>query len=264
MRKIPARRRFSQNFLTDSFVLDSLIETIAPQQNESFLEIGPGRGALTKYFIQKTKQMHAVEIDRDLILLLKKEFPNLNLIEGDVLKIEFEKILKNPVRWVGNLPYHISSSFLLLLKKYKSLFLNGFFVLQKEVVERLIAQPHSKNYGRLSVVMQYDFHLEKCLDIPPESFNPPPKVFSSLIKITPKNEKNNHLTVEHYSIFEKLVQLAFQQRRKMLKNAWANWVTEKDAESCHIHLNQRAEELHYTDFVRLTQFLIQNKNEALF
>ena len=243
----------------DSNVLESLMEYIAPQKEDWMVEIGPGRGALTHYLIQKTNHLCAVEIDKDLILFLKKNYPHLKLIEGDVLNVDFEKEFnQKPHRFVGNLPYNISSPFLLLLKKYKPLFLNGYFVLQKEVVERLAALPHSKSYGRLSVMMQYDFNCEKCFEIPPECFYPAPKVTSALIKITPKNEKNNRLTVENDILFEKIVFSAFQQRRKMLKNTLKKFVNEEIAKKCEIDLNQRAENLHVADYVRLVNFIREN------
>ena len=254
--KITARRRFGQNFLMDESVIDSLIRSIAPASDDFFVEIGPGRGALSTALLAYSQNLMAIEIDRDLIVFLNQKLPNLKIIAGDVLNVDFS-IFKN-FRLVGNLPYNISTPLLIRLKECKAQMIDAHLMLQREVVERLTAAPNTSIYGRLSIAMQCDFHIQKCFEIPPQAFYPTPKVTSSWVRLK-KIEKNSAFTVENRKIFDFVVQKAFAQRRKMLRNTLRGILNEKAAQLCNIDLSARAENLSVADFVRIANFLNKEK-----
>ena len=243
-----ARRRFGQNFLTDASVVDSLIKSIAPKRDDFLIEIGPGRGALTSALLAHCQNLTAIEIDRDLIALLKAKFPSLKIISGDVLNVDFSTLPN--YRLVGNLPYNISTPILIRLKNFKESMIDAHFMLQKEVVDRMVAEPNTAAYGRLSVALQCDFTITKCFEIPPECFSPAPKVVSAWVKI----QKNSTFTVENRARFDAIIQQAFGQRRKMLRNTLRNVLNEESARACGIDLNARAENLSVADFVRIANF----------
>ncbi len=248
MPKIFARRRFGQNFLNDESVVDSLIKSIAPKADDFLIEIGPGRAALTSALLAYSKNLTVIEIDRDLVAFLKAKFPNLNIIADDVLKVDFSNFPN--FRLVGNLPYNISTPILIRLKHLKKNLIDAHFMLQKEVVDRMVATPNTAAYGRLSVALQCDFKITKCFEIPPEAFTPAPKVTSAWVKI----QKNSAFTVENRQRFDFVLKQAFSQRRKTLRNTLRHILNEESARACHIDLNARAENLSVLDFVRIANF----------
>ncbi|MEQ1583403.1 MAG: 16S rRNA (adenine(1518)-N(6)/adenine(1519)-N(6))-dimethyltransferase RsmA, partial [Candidatus Nitrotoga sp.] len=181
-----ARKRFGQNFLVDEQIISDIIRVIRPEAADIMVEIGPGLGALTRPLLQRLNQLHVVEIDRDIIARLEKDYPQDKLIihAGDALKFDLAQ-LSAPLRIVGNLPYNISSPLLFHFSDYCERIRDMHFMLQNEVVERMVAEPSTPAYGRLSVMLQYRFHMEKLLDVPPESFRPSPKVDSAIVRMIP-------------------------------------------------------------------------------
>ncbi|CAB9543263.1 SSU rRNA (adenine(1518)-N(6)/adenine(1519)-N(6))-dimethyltransferase (EC [Bathymodiolus brooksi thiotrophic gill symbiont] len=240
-----ARKRFGQNFLTDNRVIERIVAVIAPKFNDNLLEIGPGQGAMTLPLLEQVKKLNVIEIDRDLIaLLIGFDKDNLVIHEGDALKFDLST-LPNPIRVVGNLPYNISSPILFHLLENREKITDMTFMLQKEVVERIVADKGSKIYGRLSVMIQAFFEAELIFIVPPESFNPAPKVDSAIIylKPLPKTE------VKNMAIFEKIVKASFAQRRKTLRNCLKLHLSQ---EQTAIDLSQRAEMLAVQDFITLS------------
>lgn len=242
-----ARKRFSQNFLKDQDILSKMQQAIAASAATHILEIGPGRGALTEQIIGlKPESLRAIEIDRDLAALLKQRWcRSLTLIEGDVLKESLSQMhLEKPIQLtVGNLPYNISTPFLLKFQEELP-FCPGLFLIQKEVAERIAAQPGCKDYGRLTLMLQRSFSSEILFDVPPESFTPVPAVNSSFILLKPL-EQPPVLPAG----FEDLVKDAFGMRRKTLRNALARW--EIDYDAAQISPQSRAEELSLNQYVSL-------------
>jgi 16S rRNA (adenine1518-N6/adenine1519-N6)-dimethyltransferase len=240
-----ARKRFGQNFLTDNRVIERIVAVIAPKFNDNLLEIGPGQGAMTLPLLEQVKKLNVIEIDRDLIaLLISFDKDNLVIHEGDALKFDLGT-LPNPIRVVGNLPYNISSPILFHLLENREKITDMTFMLQKEVVERIVADKGSKIYGRLSVMIQAFFEAELIFIVPSESFNPAPKVDSAIIylKPLPKTE------VKNMAIFEKIVKASFAQRRKTLRNCLKLHLSQ---EQTAIDLSQRAEMLAVQDFITLS------------
>ncbi len=243
-----ARKRFGQNFLIDDTIIEHIIAAIAPKKDDNLLEIGPGTGAITLPLLEKVSQLHAIEIDTNLVALLKSfKKNNLDLHQGDILKFDLNT-LPRPLRIVGNLPYNISSPILFHLLEYRMRIQDMTFMLQKEVVERITAKNGSKIYGRLSVIMRAFFSVELLFIVPPESFNPAPKVKSAIIHLKPLIKT----PVSNKPLFTKLVAAAFSQRRKTLKNCLKSFLTQQQTE---IDLSQRAEMLTLADFITLTQDL---------
>lgn len=243
--KHTARKRFGQNFLTDARIVDRIIATIAPKKNDNLLEIGPGKGAMTLPLLEELNQLHVIEIDTDLIALLQS-FGKENLIihQGDALKFDVSK-LPAPLRVVGNLPYNISSPILFHLLNNREYIQDMIFMLQKEVVERMVASNDNKTYGRLSVMIQAFFEVEMIFVVPPESFEPAPKVDSAIVYLKPL-EKN---LIDDITVFEKIVKASFAQRRKTLRNCLKSLLTQ---EQTSIDLSQRAEMLSVNEFITLT------------
>lgn len=241
-----ARKRFGQNFLVDTKVVDRIVATIAPKADDNLLEIGPGQGAMTLPLLEKLDQLHVIEIDRDLIVLLES-FDKNNLIihQGDAMKFDLSA-LPTPMRVVGNLPYNISSPILFHLLQNRAMVQDMTFMLQKEVVERIVATHGNKIYGRLSVMMQAFFEVELIFVVPPESFDPAPKVDSAIVYLKPLFQP----LINNTSVLEKVVKAAFAQRRKTLKNCLKSLLTQ---EQTSIDLSQRAEMLSVADFITLTQ-----------
>lgn len=246
---IQARKRFGQNFLHDRHIIDKIIKAVRPESREHLIEIGPGRGALTFPLLERTKQFSAIEIDRDLIKFLKDHAPReFNLIAGDALKINlpsvFPGVLLHTV--VGNLPYNISTPLLFHLLAFRDYIDEMFFMLQKEVVLRMAASPGSKEYGRLSVMVQYCCEVEPLFQVPPGAFTPPPQVNSMMVRLKPYTA-SPYGEITNLVAFNKIVQLAFNQRRKTLHNA---------LKSASIPLptdlaGKRAEELSIKEYVAL-------------
>lgn len=253
MKHIP-RRRFGQNFLVDSGIIGAIVGAIDPRRGDTVVEIGPGLGALTEPLLARLDRLHVVEIDRDLIARLKKQYPpeRLAIHEGDALACDFAAIGRD-LRLVGNLPYNISTPLLFHLADYGDKVRDMHFMLQKEVVERMVAVPGDGDFGRLSVMLQYRFHLEWLLDVPPESFDPPPKVQSAVVRLIPKAA--TELTAKNPERFASLVQTAFAQRRKMLRNTLKGVLNEADFAALGIDPTLRPEDLAVEDYLRIANSL---------
>jgi len=239
-----ARKRFGQNFLVDQQVINQIVSTIAPKKMDSIIEIGPGKGALTFPLIDHLDHIHVIEIDRDLISLLqKKSNKKITIHESDALVFNFDQFTKN-IRIVGNLPYNISSPLLFHLLNYRDSIIDMTFMLQKEVVDRIVAAPGSKVYGRTSVIMQAFFDTELMFVVPKESFDPQPKIESAILYLKTKSEP----LVQNLRPLEEIVKIAFSQRRKTLKNCLKSVLNQSQTD---IDLSQRAEMLSVENFVTL-------------
>jgi len=258
-----ARKRYGQNFLVDMGVIDSIVELIRPQRGERMVEIGPGLGALTGPLIERLATpeapLHAVELDRDLIGRLKNKFgARLELHEGDALAFDFGALAaasaadaKPSLRIVGNLPYNISSPLLFHLVSFAPCVIDQHFMLQNEVVDRMVAEPGSKAFSRLSVMLQYRYVIDKLLDVPPESFEPPPKVDSAIVRMIPYAP--HELPSVNPATLGELVTAAFSQRRKMLRNTLAAYRDQVDFEALGFDLARRAEDVPVDEYVRVAQ-----------
>ena len=241
-----ARKRFGQNFLIDSQIIERIVATIAPKDDDKLIEIGPGKGALTLPLLENLKTMKVIEIDRDLISILESQnHKNLNVIQADALNFNFSE-LKQKSRIVGNLPYNISSPLLFHLLDHRHNIIDMTFMLQKEVVDRIVAPHGSKTYGRLSVMMQAFFEVDLMFTVPKESFDPQPKIESAIIYLKPKEST----TLTESVLLEKVVKAAFSQRRKTLKNCLKLILSQ---EQTNIDLSRRAEMLSVDEFIHLTQ-----------
>ena len=239
-----ARKRFGQNFLVDQQVINQIVSTIAPKRMDSIIEIGPGKGALTCPLIDHLDHIHVIEIDRDLISLLQKmSNKKITTHESDALVFNFDQFTKN-IRIVGNLPYNISSPLLFHLLNYRDSIIDMTFMLQKEVVDRIVAAPGSKVYGRTSVIMQAFFDTELMFVVPKESFDPQPKIESAILYLKTKSEP----LVQNLKPLEGIVKIAFSQRRKTLKNCLKSVLNQSQTD---IDLSQRAEMLSVENFVTL-------------
>ena len=243
-----ARKRFGQNFLVDHGVIDEIVRAIAPRPGESLVEIGPGLGALTNPVVERGERLTVVELDRDLAARLRKR-SELNVIESDVLKVDFAQLATDAgqkLRIIGNLPYNISSPILFHLLPIADHVVDQHFMLQKEVVDRMVASPGNKDYSRLSVMLQWRYDMENVVAVPPESFDPPPKVDSAVVRMVPlPNPPQVDLAV-----FEKMVAVAFSQRRKILRHTLGAWITEQGL-STDFDLQRRAEEVPVAEYVAL-------------
>lgn len=241
-----ARKRFGQNFLIDERIIERIIAAIAAKKEDTVLEIGPGQGALTLPLLEQLNQLHVIEIDRDLIARLQ-DMNNDKLIihQSDALKFDLTTLPEN-LRVVGNLPYNISSPILFYLLDNRTRVKDMTFMLQKEVVERMVAKHGSKTYGRLSVMMQAFFELELLFIVPPESFDPPPKVESAIVYLKPLQQT----IISNITTFEMIVKKAFSQRRKTLRNCLKSLINQTQTS---IDLTLRAEMLSVDDFIQLTQ-----------
>jgi len=249
MRHVP-RKRFGQNFLTDESVIAAIIDAIAPEPRDLLAEIGPGLGALTRPLARALERLHVIEIDRDIIAWLRTEFPatRVTVHEGDALEFDFTA-LGAPLRVVGNLPYNISTPLLFHLARHAGAVRDIHAMLQKEVVERMIAAPSTSEYGRLSVMLQYRFEMERILEVPATAFDPVPKVESAVIRLTPYSRLPHPARDE--TAFGKIVAAAFSQRRKTLRNALKGNFGAADFERLGVDAGLRAQDLGVADFVRL-------------
>ncbi|MDO9422375.1 MAG: 16S rRNA (adenine(1518)-N(6)/adenine(1519)-N(6))-dimethyltransferase RsmA [Herminiimonas sp.] len=255
MKHIP-RKRFGQNFLTDDGVLNNIILAINPQPQDTMVEIGPGLAAMTRLLLQGVEQMHVVELDRDLVERLKKTFDPKKLIihSADALQFDFSSIpvpIGSKLRVVGNLPYNISSPLLFHLAEIAPYVQDQHFMLQKEVVERMVAEPGSKTYGRLSVMLQWRYKMELMFIVPPTAFDPPPRVESAIVRMIPL-EHPLHCDQEK---LEQVVLKAFSQRRKVIRNCLAGMFTENDLIEVGIDPQLRAETIPLAQYVALANRL---------
>ena len=254
-----AKKRFGQNFLQDQAVIDQIVYAIHPQENDNIIEIGPGLGAMTKPILTAIKQMTVIELDRDVIPKLQKNCANLgelNIVEADVLTVDFSALsLKRaglearPYRIIGNLPYNISTPLLFYLMQYRDQIKDMHFMLQKEVVDRMAAEPNTKTYGRLSVMMQFFCEVEPLFIVPPEAFLPAPKVDSMIVRLKPR--QNLNVSDEFIQKLSEVVQKAFSQRRKTIWNNLKGFI---DAETIiAVGEKNRAENLSVDSYVQITE-----------
>lgn len=254
MRHSP-RKRFGQNFLQNQHVIDDILRAINPQAEDNILEIGPGLGALTQPLLRKVNQLTAVEIDTDLQHYLS-ELPiakgKLRLIGADALTIDYSEFGQN-LRVVGNLPYNISTPILIRLLKFIPYIEDMYFMLQKEVVDRMAAGPGTKAYGRLSVMLQYHCEVEHLFDVPPEAFDPQPKVDSAIVRLIPyRNSPFEAVPVED---LERLVATAFGMRRKTLTNNLKGVVSLAQLNDLGIEGGKRPEQISVSEYVQLAKFI---------
>ncbi|MCC6067938.1 16S rRNA (adenine(1518)-N(6)/adenine(1519)-N(6))-dimethyltransferase RsmA [Ferrovum sp. PN-J185] len=255
MTKHIARKRFGQHFLVDQSITYNIIKLAHFCREDSVVEIGPGLGALTHPLLKELDHLTLIELDRDLIHYWQQQTQyksQITIVESDVLQVDFKQF-PNHFRLIGNLPYNISTPLLFHLTMSADKWRDAHFMLQKEVVDRLTAQPGSGDYSRLTVMMSYRFHLEHLFDVPPSAFNPPPKVMSAIIRLIPKSM--DRLTAHNEKLFAQVVMDAFSQRRKMLRSTLKKWVNESQWEQLAIDPQRRAETLSVDDFVKIANFL---------
>jgi 16S rRNA (adenine1518-N6/adenine1519-N6)-dimethyltransferase len=255
-----ARRRFGQNFLVSPGIIRKIVDAVAPRAGDTVVEIGPGLGALTEPLLERIDQLHVVEIDRDLIARLRQRFPpeRLSIHEGDALEFDFGALkTAGPLKIVGNLPYNISSPLLFHLVPFAPQVYDMHFMLQKEVVDRMVATPGSKDFGRLSVMLQYRYHMERLFIVPPGAFNPAPKVDSAIVRMIPVDfsKVGADATAKEPLLFAKVVTAAFSQRRKMLRNTLRDFISEAALATLGITPTARAEDIAVADYVRLANTL---------
>ena len=248
-----ARKRFGQHFLTDAAIIDAIVAAIAPQPGQAMVEIGPGLAALTQPLVERLGRLAVIELDRDLAARLRQH-GQLDVIESDVLKVDFAQVAvrlsATKLRVVGNLPYNISTPILFHLLRYVDHIGDQHFMLQKEVIERMVAAPATSAYGRLSVVLQWRYAMENLLFVPPESFDPPPRVDSAVVRMLPRADA----APVPLPLLEELVQVAFSQRRKLLRHTLGRWL-EARAFAGAFDLQRRAEEVPVAQYVALAEAL---------
>jgi len=246
-----ARKRFGQHFLSDGGIIDAIVREIAPQPGDAMVEIGPGLAALTQPLVERLGRLTVIELDRDLARRLR-EHAQLEVIESDVLKVDFaalaERFPSKPLRVVGNLPYNISTPILFHLLGYAHLVADQHFMLQKEVIDRMVAKPATSDYSRLSVMLQWRYKMEDVLFVPPESFDPPPRVDSAVVRMVPLATPP---AVDAARLGE-IVQVAFSQRRKLLRHTLGKWLQEHGFEG-EFDVQRRAEEVPVDEYVALAQ-----------
>lgn len=251
-----ARKRFGQHFLTDGSIIGAIVDAIAPVAGQPMVEIGPGLAALTQPLVERLGHLTVIELDRDLAVRLR-EHPQLSVVESDVLKVDFRALAAQmrgseahlkKIRVVGNLPYNISTPILFHLLAQVDVIEDQHFMLQKEVIDRMVAKPSTSDYSRLSVMLQWRYDMANVLFVPPESFDPPPRVDSAVVRMVPLAQPPD----VHVKTLETLVQVAFSQRRKILRNTLGKWLDEKGFEGL-FDLQRRAEEVPVAEFVALAQ-----------
>lgn len=254
MRPHVARKRFGQNFLVSAGIVAKIVEAIRPQPGDLLVEIGPGLGALTEPLLARLDHLHVVEIDRDLIARLRQRFipDRLTVHEGDALQFDFFA-LGPGLRVAGNLPYNISTPLLFHLAACADGVRDMHFMLQREVVERMVAAPGGAEYGRLSVMLQYRFEMERLFRVPPGAFNPAPKVESAVVRMVPRPRAT--LDASDEVLLGEVVKSAFAQRRKMLRNTLREHLNEEDWVALGLDPRRRAEELAVGDYVRIANRL---------
>jgi 16S rRNA (adenine1518-N6/adenine1519-N6)-dimethyltransferase len=251
-----ARKRFGQHFLTDGGIIGAIVDAINPEAGQPMVEIGPGLAALTQPLVERLGRLTVIELDRDLAARLR-EHPHLSVVESDVLKVDFRALAThmlthtpgaNKIRVVGNLPYNISTPILFHLLEQVDVIEDQHFMLQKEVIDRMVAKPSTSDYSRLSVMLQWRYDMANVLFVPPESFDPPPRVDSAVVRMVPLATP----PAVNLKTLETLVQVAFSQRRKILRNTLGKWLDEKGFGG-HFDVQRRAEEVPVGEFVALAQ-----------
>jgi len=248
------RKRFGQNFLVDQHIIAQIVAEIYPQKSDRIIEIGPGLGALTRPLLQALDHLHVIEIDRDIVSKLNQAFTQeeLTIHAADALKFDFSA-LGSKLRIVGNLPYNISTPLLFHLSQFSEHILDMHFMLQKEVVDRMVGSPATADYGRLSVMLQYRFDMEYVFSVPAESFRPVPKVESAIVRMIPRDSSAR--IVKDEALFSQIVTAAFSQRRKTLRNTLQQHLTASDFSTLGIDPGLRAENLSVEEFAAIANFL---------
>ncbi len=250
--KHTARKRFGQHFLTDTYVLDAIVDRIDPQPGQALIEIGPGLGALTWPLLERCSALTVIELDRDLAARLRRR-DGLTVIEADVLKVDFDALaqrMARPLRLVGNLPYNISTPILFHLLGSADRVLDQHFMLQKEVAQRMAAAPGGKDYGRLSVMLQWRYRIDTVLDVPPQAFEPPPRVDSAVVRMQPLPAPAG----QRLEWLPELVSVAFSQRRKLLRHTLGRWLDSRGFAG-DFDVQRRAEEVPVAQYIALAQRL---------
>jgi 16S rRNA (adenine1518-N6/adenine1519-N6)-dimethyltransferase len=248
-----ARKRFGQHFLSDPAIIDAIVRAIDPRPGQAMVEIGPGLSALTQPLVERLGRLTVIELDRDLAARLRAH-PQLDVIESDVLKVDFAQIQSAlsaiKLRVCGNLPYNISSPILFHLLPYAAHIQDQHFMLQKEVIDRMVARPATADYGRLSVMLQWRYAMEDVLFVPPEAFDPPPRVDSAVVRMIPRAD----FAAVDPALLSELVQVAFSQRRKLLRHTLGRWL-EARGFSGDFDVQRRAEEVPVGEYLALAQAL---------
>ncbi|WP_374366204.1 16S rRNA (adenine(1518)-N(6)/adenine(1519)-N(6))-dimethyltransferase RsmA [Piscinibacter sp.] len=251
-----ARKRFGQHFLADDGVIAAIVAAIAPRPGEALVEIGPGLGAMTQPLLERCGHLTVIELDRDLAAKLRRD-ARLDVVEADVLTVDFAALAERAggkLRVVGNLPYNISSPILFHLLPVAERVLDQTFMLQKEVVARMAASPGGKDYGRLSVMLQWRYDIESLLDVPPEAFDPPPRVDSAVVRMQPLPQAAGI----DAALLGEIVTVAFSQRRKLLRHTLGRWLEARGA-SGDFDLQRRAEEVPVAEYLALVQAVITRR-----
>ena len=245
-----ARKRFGQHFLSDRGIIDVIVDAINPQPGQPMVEIGPGLAALTQPLVERLGHLTVIELDRDLAFRLRLH-KSLTVVESDVLRVDFSALAEGQkLRVVGNLPYNISTPILFHLLEHVQVIEDQHFMLQKEVIDRMVASPSTADYGRLSVMLQWRYEMENVLFVPPESFDPPPRVDSAVVRMVPRA---NPAAIDP-QLLEKLVQVAFSQRRKLMRHTLGAWLIERNFAG-NFDVQRRAEEVPVQEFLQLAMAL---------
>ena len=260
MKHIP-RKRFGQHFLADRSIIEAIVDAIAPKPGQAMVEIGPGLAALTQPLVERLGQLTVIELDRDLAARLRSH-PQLSVIEADVLKVDFAALAQEKrapkLRVVGNLPYNISTPILFHLLNFVEIIEDQHFMLQKEVIERMVARPATSDYGRLSVMLQWRYAMDNVLFVPPQSFQPPPRVDSAVVRMVPRP----HPAVVDVKLLSEIVQVAFSQRRKLLRHTLGKWLQEQ-ASSVAFDVQRRAEEVPVAEYLALAEQVSSARLQAV-
>jgi 16S rRNA (adenine1518-N6/adenine1519-N6)-dimethyltransferase len=248
------RKRFGQHFLADGSIIEAIVDAIAPKPGQAMVEIGPGLAALTQPLVERLGHLTVIELDRDLASRLRSH-PQLTVIESDVLRVDFAQLALSAtsseapkLRVVGNLPYNISTPILFHLLDFVEVIEDQHFMLQKEVIDRMVARPSTSDYGRLSVMLQWRYAMENVLFVPPASFVPPPRVDSAVVRMVPRQ---NPAAVD-VRLLSEIVQVAFSQRRKLMRHTLGKWLQEK-AFSGEFDVQRRAEEVPVVEYLALAE-----------
>jgi len=260
-----ARKRFGQNFLHDHYVIDKIVRSINPKAEDCLVEIGPGMGALTEPLLEASGKLNVVELDRDLIPILRTKFfnyPDFHIHEGDALKFDFRQLLEHEqqqLRIVGNLPYNISTPLIFHFLSHHTMVQDMHFMLQKEVVDRLAAGPGTSDYGRLGIMAQYYCRVEPLFIVGPGSFNPPPKVDSAIVRLVPYDELP--YPAKDAKVLQRVVREAFSMRRKTIRNTLKKLLDASEIEALGLDTSLRPERLTLQDYVRIAD-AVYDKQQA--
>jgi 16S rRNA (adenine1518-N6/adenine1519-N6)-dimethyltransferase len=261
-----ARKRFGQNFLNNDYIIEQIVESIAPSDQYTMVEIGPGLGALTEPVAERISELKVIELDMDLVERLQNHptlSKKLSIHQGDALKFDFSKLITEDklMKVFGNLPYNISTPLMFHLFKYVQSIHSMYFMLQKEVVLRLCAGPNHKNYGRLSVMAQYYCQAVPVLEVPPESFVPAPKVDSAVVCLMPYQD--HPFPCDDVKTLEEITKKSFHMRRKTLRNNLKNMLNDDDFKELNIDSTKRPEHLSVAEYVKMANLLHHKRTQAL-